>query len=81
MDLNERYQDAQYRAMAEAYAAAHKHDAEKEPEPETDLQQVARWMQAPAHGAAAANTKRLDNDAKLSRMITEAQETRTDHCI
>ena len=45
--LEDRYRDAQYRAMAAAYAATHKNDAQREPEPETEAQRIARYMGVP----------------------------------
>ena len=66
--MGDRYQDAGYKAMVEAYRQRHKHDAEKEPEPETDIQRMSRYMGV-RPGDGNVSRRRDSDDDRLRRMI------------
>lgn len=68
--MEERYQNAHYKAMVEAYRQKHKHDAEKEPEEETEFQRLARISGAPApHTMPVPKLNHMD---ALERRLAEA---------
>lgn len=65
--MEDRYQDAHYKAMVEAYRQRHKHDAEKEPEPETYFQRVARYAGVkPGDGDVS---RRHDPEEEMNRRL------------
>ena len=68
--MEDRYQDAHYKAMVEAYRQRHKHDAEKEPEKETELQRMARITGAPAPHTMPV--RKLTHSEALERRLAEA---------
>lgn len=70
--VEDRYQEAQYRAAAAAYAAKHQHDANKEPEPETEMQRMARIMGLPADGYKPSPTNSYN--AEILRFAQALEE-------
>lgn len=73
--MEQRYQDAEYKAMVWAYQYSHRNDAEKEPEPETDLQKFARAAGAPAPGfMLGRDERRYSRDEQIVRKLAGLED-------